>query len=278
MASRSYLFYFCDPVASFSAGSPGLKKRQITGTWGDRLGAEAWDLGRRAYTRLCAVAGSEVSVEDLLRVVDDTRPFHEEFFEALNAKALAGKIELMHEDGVTPLELPLKWREAEWSWQVMTTVKFLNDLPSAADVALAESFGVQMLVAALLSLDAAVLHSLDDDSARMSACLLDAAWLVDQVESQERHERDARALLKRLERARASDRAKLRHARDPKRKARDFVRECWENWRRSPATYPSASAFARAMLDKQPDLLTSEVVVSRWVRGWDRETKAEPLG
>ena len=76
-----------------------------------------------------------------------------------------------------------------------------------------------------------------------------------------------------LARGGASDRAKLRHALDPKQAAKRFVKECWEVWRAQPEQYKSAAEFARAMLDKQPDTLKSEVVVSRWVREWAKGDK-----
>lgn len=62
--------------------------------------------------------------------------------------------------------------------------------------------------------------------------------------------------------------ARARHSKDPRHKVKLQVRELWQEWERSPSNYPSAAAFARDMCDKWPDLLTSEVVVSRWVRDW----------
>lgn len=234
------------------------------------MGIDAWHLGRRAYERLRADAGGRLTVKALLRFIDDEERYFDEFFEELNRKALAGRLILVKPDGETPVELPISWRDGEWSWKVLTFVRFANGLPPTEEP-ITELFVNHMLVAALLYLDAAALCSLGGDSAGVSSNLLDASWLVERVDAQDRAERDARALLARLEKARASERAKLRHARDPKRGARDFVYQCWAAWRKSPDAYPSASAFARAMLDKHPDLLTSEVVVARWVRKWDRE-------
>jgi hypothetical protein len=234
------------------------------------LGIDAWLLGRRAYERLRASAGGKLTVKALLQFIDDEERCFDEFFEEMNRNALAGLFILVGSDGETRVEPPISWREAEWSWKVLTFVRFANGLPPT-DEPIIELFVNHMLVAALLYLDAAVLCSLDDYSAGVSSNLLDASWLVERVDAQDRAERDARALLARLEKARASERAKLRHARDPKRGARDFVYQCWAAWRKAPGAYPSASAFARAMLDKHPDLLTSEVVVARWVRKWDRE-------
>ena len=45
--------------------------------------------------------------------------------------------------------------------------------------------------------------------------------------------------------------ARARYAKDPKQAAKAFIRECWLAWRAKPSQYPSAAAFARAMLDKE---------------------------
>lgn len=67
--------------------------------------------------------------------------------------------------------------------------------------------------------------------------------------------------------------ARARHKKDPRQQAKRQVLELWRRWENSPSNYASAAAFARDMCDKWPDLLTSEVVVSRWVRDW-RKTRS----
>ena len=54
----------------------------------------------------------------------------------------------------------------------------------------------------------------------------------------------------------------------PKNDAKAFVYECWLSWQGEPGEYPSTAAFARAMLEKFPDDLTSQPVIEGWVRGW----------
>lgn len=66
--------------------------------------------------------------------------------------------------------------------------------------------------------------------------------------------------------------ARARHSKDPRQQVKLQVRELWEKWELSPATYPSAAAFSRDMCDKWPEHLRSEVVVSRWVREWKKTT------
>lgn len=64
-----------------------------------------------------------------------------------------------------------------------------------------------------------------------------------------------------------------RHSKDsPKSRAKAFVFDCFRRWQRRPLLYASTAAFARDMVDKQPEALTSTVVVERWVRAWRRES------
>lgn len=274
MDQRSYLFMFLDLEASFAEGREGAKTRRLQGSLASRLGPEAWDLGHRAYRRLQTDAGKALSAHDLLEFMAREQPMIDGFFEVLNERVQAGQIKLLGPHGEEQ-EGPLKWREADWTWQVVTMVKFLKSRPGGFEAIVPELLTRHMLVAALLALDLAAIASFDGDIGGPSECLLDAAWLVDQVEALERADDEAQARLQVIESARASARAQLRHAKDPKRQAKDFVRECWIAWQAAPQTYASASAFARAMLDKFPELLTSEVVVTRWVRQWDREAEDE---
>lgn len=67
-------------------------------------------------------------------------------------------------------------------------------------------------------------------------------------------------------------RAKLRYEKDAdgKQKAKAGVKNWWLAWRGNPTLYASSAAFARAMLDKYPDHLTSQPVIEGWVRQWRR--------
>jgi hypothetical protein len=69
----------------------------------------------------------------------------------------------------------------------------------------------------------------------------------------------------------ARNAAKAKHAKQPVQKAKLFVKECWVEWQADSSKYPSAAAFSRDMLEKMPSELTSEVVVTRWVRQWAKE-------
>lgn len=76
-------------------------------------------------------------------------------------------------------------------------------------------------------------------------------------------------------RSKQSERAKARYSqdRDGKQAAKAQVKEWWERWQQEPALYRSVAAFARAMLDKYPDNLTSQPVIEQWVRDWKSEAK-----
>ena len=86
-------------------------------------------------------------------------------------------------------------------------------------------------------------------------------------------EEDIRSAIQEAISARGVHAMKARYAKDTdgKQAAKKWVKECWRDWKAKPEKYKNASAFARDMLDKQPDRLTTEVVVSRWVRDWEKE-------
>lgn len=65
--------------------------------------------------------------------------------------------------------------------------------------------------------------------------------------------------------------ARARHSKDPKQLVKRKVQELWQRWSKEPPSYPSIAAFARSMVDKWPDQLSSEIVVARWVRQWRRQ-------
>lgn len=271
MAGPYSTFSYCDPQVSFASDSLGSKRRRMQGRHGEVLGAEAWEIGSKAYARILTEGGASPAKADLLEFMTRQQPELDAFFEALNERALAGSLKLQDEYGNA--HALIDWREGDWAWQVKTMIAIVQAIPTLSDDSIVETYAPDMLVAALVSLDNAALSSFCDDADTAAACVLDAAWLVGQVELLAHGEERAQVLLKQLDRSRASDRARLRHAKDPKRKAKEFVFECWVAWRQAPASYASASAFARAMLDKLPEELTSEVVVTRWVRQWDREAK-----
>lgn len=76
--------------------------------------------------------------------------------------------------------------------------------------------------------------------------------------------------------ARMSRAAANRYLNDPKQAIKAKVKECWSRWQEQPLSYPSAASFARDMLAKWPNELTSEAVIARWVRTWNRDALAAP--
>jgi hypothetical protein len=69
--------------------------------------------------------------------------------------------------------------------------------------------------------------------------------------------------------------AKAKLANDPKQVAKREVKEWWIRWRANPTWYQGKSSFARAMLDKYPDL-SSQPVIEGWCRAWEKEERAGP--
>lgn len=53
--------------------------------------------------------------------------------------------------------------------------------------------------------------------------------------------------------------------------AKSAVKEWWGRWQRSEITYQSKAEFARAMLDKYQNQLTSQPVIEGWCRLWEKE-------
>lgn len=269
-----YLFYFCDPVASFSEGSRGRRLHRIFGSSGEaKLSSDAWRIGARAYEAVCAACGGQASLADLKDFIEQTRPLLEDFFTDMTTGALNGRISLLRPDGKAH-EQPLKWEEASWSWQMQTMLRVMVEVSTMNAAAhIVEAFGPYFAIAALCELDAAALSSISDDPEGVADSIICATWLMDQLTAVGRVADAAKTLLGKLDSERASMRARARHARDPRQVARAFVHECWLAWQAKPEQYVSAAAFARAMIDKEPDTLKSEVVITRWVREWAKRER-----
>jgi len=79
--------------------------------------------------------------------------------------------------------------------------------------------------------------------------------------------REARAR-QREETAKSGAAAKL--ANDPRRAEKQFIRDCWQDWRDGKTEYKSKAAFARDMIQKC-EHLTSIKKVEDWCREWEKE-------
>ncbi len=95
-----------------------------------------------------------------------------------------------------------------------------------------------------------------------------AAWEFASVARSLNREAMGRVFEQKAQSSRMSKAAANRYKRDPKQAVKLEVRSCWEAWEKSSSSYPSVAAFARDMLSKWPELLTSEAVIARWVRDW----------
>lgn len=99
---------------------------------------------------------------------------------------------------------------------------------------------------------------------------LGLAWEFAMIAHKSNHIEMARYFEAESRRVKMVRAANAKHNRDPKQDVKRQVRELWQLWDASPNKYQSIAAFARDMCNKWPDLLASEVVVSRWVRDWKK--------
>ena len=73
--------------------------------------------------------------------------------------------------------------------------------------------------------------------------------------------------------------ANARHKDSPQRRARMFVRECWEEWLKNPSNYQTQSEFALDMLSKVPvndrgqPAVSYDTIVKKWIPAWKKEER-----
>ncbi|HOX69282.1 MAG TPA: hypothetical protein PKV56_15585 [Burkholderiaceae bacterium] len=269
------LFRFCDPHASFSKGSKGRRSRKVFTKWGEsNLGIDAWKVGLKAYEQFSSACGKEATLADLKCFVTASLPTLEEFGSDFEELVRAKRIELIDYDSGKAIKSAPDWKSFSWNWQMRMMLQcIVAGLNAMGHGEKLEAIRSQFAVTALAELDDAVVASLDNDTAAVLSSVMNATWLMDQADAAGRVKEVATVMLGKLDSQRAAIRARVRHAKDPRRLARDFVYQCWLDWKAKPSQYPSAAAFARSMLDKEPDKLRSEVVITRWVRGWAKESK-----
>jgi hypothetical protein len=256
-----------DLAASFGADSEGRNRRRLVTSWKtDRLGEEPWTLGMKAYDALRLENGEHVTKRDLAKFIESSKGYIAEFFRLLEQRFSAGEIVLVDQAG-TPLTSLPDWEEADWPWQIMTMGRWAAKV-SADAAETVDLMGTHYLVAALCRLDDVVILSDLDDTEGFASSLLEVKWFVDEVDRLLEIDDLTTKGLRRLDSKRASNRAAIRHAQDPKQAAKAVVKECWQAWQSRPESYRTTAAFARAMLDKFPDVLESQPVVERWVRTW----------
>lgn len=73
--------------------------------------------------------------------------------------------------------------------------------------------------------------------------------------------------------------ANKRHKNDPKQAAKRLVKDCWLDWKISPARYSGQTAFANDILtkvdtnDRGDPIITFDTIVKKWIPMWTREKK-----
>lgn len=142
----------------------------------------------------------------------------------------------------------------------------------------ARSYEELEIAAGLLSLDEAMQFA-STDLAYGFHLLGEAIALQDSLDTMQlRRELSAQVPEDTLDLAfsrKQSERARARYAkdRDGKQAVKSEVKGWWHKWQQDSSMYKGAAAFARAMLDKYPDHLTSQPVIEQWARDWKTENQ-----
>ena len=77
----------------------------------------------------------------------------------------------------------------------------------------------------------------------------------------------------------ASRSAIERYKRDPKQKAKSFIKECWDQWQENPNRYNKQSDFAIDVLSKidtnenGDPIVSFDTVLKKWIPMWTKEKK-----
>lgn len=244
-----------------------------------KFGEYAWLLGAQAFELLSQLNGAEITEQQYYEHATTAERVFDEMFEDLAPLINAGHVSIATGQNKRRSVEEIQWTEQDWVWkmeffhQLFQAVDKSENSAISADIFSSEEYRQSCLWAIFSSLEQAIMAAFFDDPYRSGQFLMEAATYLQKAEAQDALDIATEQRLKVLESQRASERAKVKHAKSPVRLAKDLAREMFDAWRAEPQQYASASAFARAMLDKFPDELRSEVVVTRWVREWKRATK-----
>lgn len=263
-----------DFTASFSKGSQGqLMRRLIDFDGKPKFGEDAWLLGARAHQLLSQLNGEDATERQYYEHATAVEKACDEIFAEIIPFIESGQVSV-NIAGAACSPAEIGWSNQDWIWKMEFCLGLLkaskenistHSLPTDAE----RSY----LWGVFTSLDDAAITAFLGDEESSSKFLLEAAEFLRLVEGKKEVEESAALRLKELDSQRASDHAKAKHAKDPKQQAKELVRQMYFAWQERPSQYPTASAFARAMLDKFPDDLRSEIVVTRWVRAWKNGSK-----
>jgi hypothetical protein len=64
-------------------------------------------------------------------------------------------------------------------------------------------------------------------------------------------------------------RAYKKHSTDPRQDEKEFIKECWKDWKIGKTAYKSKADFARDMLEKT-EHLKSQKKIEDWCRQWEK--------
>jgi hypothetical protein len=249
-------FQAFDPFNSFSSEKFVFLDRAGEAAWQSTLNQgdvlALWHLGRDAF--------------QALGKFEDQADFDASFCEHLASIAMFAKVLKEESTDVFQDEPNTLWKPNFHEWQSIEILGIYSQISNSIGTS-REHLARHFLFACLEEIDFALkglaLHQ-DHLQAVISATLAFANFQVisagHNVLQQARSELALRA-------------ARERHSRDPKQVERNFVFECWKEWKRKPASYKGKAAFARAMLDKC-EYLTSQKNIEDWCRLWEGKHKS----
>lgn len=266
------LFVYFDPESSFLAGSIGAAKRRLADRRGRvHLGAEAWELGCKAFSQFRTADGGAVSTADLRDIARSVQAEIPRYHQLIRDAVQKGKITLAE---------PIVWDDVtqvsessgpSWSSQIVSLLSVISQLPAWDPPEFVDDYADWIAIGCLGCLEDAVGASVFGIKSELAASMMDAQWLMDAIFTADAVSKSVSVKVAGAESARQSKMAKKRHEGTPIQKAKKVVYACFLALHEDPGKYPGHTAFARAMLDKFPDDLTSEVVVSRWAAQWKRQ-------
>lgn len=264
----TYRFLTIHPFFTYGEPNPdqvfkargGTQVHQVGRPHADNPDTKAlWNLGKRAYTLLQPIA-SEEELNDELAEFD---AFIEEARITIYKSMIQGKIR-----GVTPAgsiadpewikELP-ESEILDICWGMGTAKGPISD-ESLADV-----FHTLFCFAALIEIENAYIGLFFDGRDAVSSALAAAEAVFNAETIANRTER-----IQEARREIALQGALSRLQNDPRQREKQFVKECWREWREHPSRYASKAAFARDMLTKCSHLQSSKKIED-WTRSWEQE-------
>ncbi|MEB3098814.1 hypothetical protein VCS63_23460 [Achromobacter sp. D10] len=238
----------------------GKEAQQVGRPHGDNPDTAAlWRLGERAYSLLQPMA----SVDQFDAELAEFNAFLDDARRGIYASIVGGTIHAVTPDG----------GDANPDW--------IKDLPESqildmcwgmgtakgpiSDEFLADMFRTSFCLAALIEIENAYIGMFFDGRDAVSSALAAAEAIFNAETIANRTDR-----MQEARRQIALQGALSRLQNDPRQREKQFIKDCWREWKNDPSRYASKAAFARDMLTKCSHLQSSKKIED-WTRQWDQE-------